>query len=257
MENRGKLRIGIPRVLNIYTYAPLFNAYFESLGVQPENIIYSDYTSSDLYRAGASRGAIDPCFPAKIGISHVYNLIQEKHRKKPLDAIFFPMYDVLHSPLVKIVGANACPTVTATPETVKAAFTKENDVFAEHNVKYIDPVLNFSDRKLFAHQMLQALQPVLGLSLEENDRAVESGFAALKEYETGIRRRARQVLDQLEREDRIGIVMLGRPYHHDPGLNHEILDEFQSWAIPSSRRTLCRLMKISSSACLARKCGPA
>ena len=232
MEGRKKIRIGIPRVLNIYTYAPLFNGYFESLGVQPENIIYSDYTSSELYRAGASRGAIDPCFPAKIGISHVYNLIQEKHRKKPLDAIFFPMYDVLHSPLVKIVGANACPTVTATPETVKAAFTKENDVFAEHNVKYIDPVLNFSDRKLFAHQMLQAWQPVLGLSLEENDRAVASGFAALSEYETNIRRRARQVLDQLEREDRIGIVMLGRPYHHDPGLNHEILDEFQKLGYP-------------------------
>jgi predicted CoA-substrate-specific enzyme activase len=232
MENRGKVRIGIPRVLNIYTYAPLFNAYFESLGVAPENIIYSDYTSSELYRAGASRGAIDPCFPAKIGISHVYNLIQEKHRKKPLDAIFFPMYDVLHSPLVKIVGANACPTVTATPETVKAAFTKENDVFAEHNVKYVDPVLNFADRKLFAHQMLQAWQSILGLSLEENDRAVESGFAALNDYEASIRRRARQVLDQLEREDRIGIVMLGRPYHHDPGLNHEIMDEFQKLGYP-------------------------
>src|SRR5579871_5073604 len=232
MENRRNLRLGIPRVLNIYTYAPLFNAYFESLGVQPENIIYSDYTSSELYRAGASRGAIDPCFPAKIGISHVYNLIQEKHRKKPLDAIFFPMYDVLHSPLTKIVGANACPTVTATPETVKAAFTKENDVFAEHNVKYIDPILNFSDRKLFAHQMLQAWQPVLGVSQGENDRAIESGFTALKEYEASIRRRARQVLDQLEREDRIGIVMLGRPYHHDPGLNHEILDEFQKLGYP-------------------------
>jgi len=232
MESRGKMRIGIPRVLNIYTYAPLFNAYFESLGVQPENIIYSDYTSSELYRAGASRGAIDPCFPAKIGISHVYNLIQEKHRKKPLNVIFFPMYDVLHSPLVKLQGSNACPTVTATPETVKAAFTKENDVFADNNVKYIDPVLNFADRKLFAFQMLSALQHVLGLSEEENDRAVEAGFAALKNYETSIRHRARQVLDQLEREDRIGIVMLGRPYHHDPGLNHEILDEFQKLGYP-------------------------
>jgi predicted CoA-substrate-specific enzyme activase len=232
MQNRGNVRIGIPRVLNIYTYAPLFNAYFESLGVQPENIIYSDYTSSELYRAGANRGAIDPCFPAKIGISHVYNLIQEKHRKKPLNAIFFPMYDVLHSSLVKIVGANACPTVTATPETVKAAFTKENDVFAEHNVQYLNPVLNFADRKLFAYQMLQAWQSVLGLSEAENDRAVESGFHALNEYESSIRRRARETLDQLEREDRIGVVMLGRPYHHDPGLNHEILDEFQKLGYP-------------------------
>ena len=232
MQNRKKLRIGIPRVLNIYAYAPLFNGYLESLGVQPENIVYSDYTSSDLYRAGASRGAIDPCFPAKVGISHVYNLIQEKHRKKPLDVIFFPMYDVLTSPLVKIMAPNACPTVTATPETVKAAFTKENDVFAEHNVKYIDPVLNFADRKLFAHQMLQAWQPLLGLSQAENDRAVEVGFKALANCESSIRRRARQVLDQLEREDRIGIVMLGRPYHHDPGLNHEILEEFQKLGYP-------------------------
>jgi len=232
MQNRSNLRIGIPRVLNIYAYAPLFNAYFESLGVEPENIVYSDYTSSDLYRAGASRGAIDPCFPAKVGISHVYNLIQEKHRKKPLDVIFFPMYDVLTSPLVKIVAANACPTVTATPETVKAAFTKENDVFAEHNVKYIDPMLNFADRKLFAHQMLQAWQPILGLSQEENDRAVEVGYKAMAGYESSIRRRARQVMDQLEREDRIGIVMLGRPYHHDPGLNHEILEEFQKLGYP-------------------------
>jgi len=232
MEKRKNLRIGIPRVLNIYTYAPLFNAYFESLGVKPENIIYSDYTNSELYRAGASRGAIDPCFPAKIGISHVYNLIHEKHRRKHLDAIFFPMFDVLQSPLVKLTGTNACPTVTATPETVKAAFTKENDVFTENNLQYVDPLLNVANRKLFAYQMWQSLQSLMGLSREENDRAVASGYQALKNYETSIRRRARQVLDQLEREDRIGIVMLGRPYHHDPGLNHEILDEFQKLGYP-------------------------
>jgi predicted nucleotide-binding protein (sugar kinase/HSP70/actin superfamily) len=146
--------------------------------------------------------------------------------------IFFPMYDVLTTPLLKVVGNNACPTVTATPETVKAAFTKESDVFAEHNVKYLDPILNFAERKLFAYQMYQAWQPILGLSEEENDRAVEAGFEALKDYETSIRRRARQVLDQLEQEDRIGIVMLGRVYHHDPGLNHEIMDEFQKLGYP-------------------------
>jgi len=232
MEARKKMRVGIPRVLNAYAYAPMFNGYLESLGLQPENIIYSDYTTPELYRAGASRGAIDPCFPAKIGIPHVYNLIQEKHKKKPLNVIFFPMYDVLHSPLVNITGANACPTVTATPETVKAAFTKESDFFKENGLIYLDPILNFKDRKLFAHQMLQAWQPLLGLSEEENDRAIEVGFKAMADYEKSIRDRARQTLDQLEREDRIGIVMLGRVYHHDPGLNHEILDEFQKLGYP-------------------------
>ncbi|HEX3471325.1 MAG TPA: acyl-CoA dehydratase activase-related protein, partial [Silvibacterium sp.] len=47
-----------------------------------------------------------------------------------------------------------------------------------------------------------------------------------------IRRQARETLDQLEREDRIGIVMLGRVYHHDPGLNHEIMEEFQKLGYP-------------------------
>jgi predicted CoA-substrate-specific enzyme activase len=232
MQNRPNLRIGIPRVLNAYTYAPLFNSYFESLGLKAENLIYSDYTSPELYRAGASRGAIDPCFPAKIGIAHVHNLLTLKAAKKPLDLIFFPMVDVLHTPLVNLTGSNACPTVTACPETVKAAYTKENDVFAENNVRYVNPVLNLQDRKLLAHQMFTAFQLVLGLSPEENQRAIEAGYHALEEYETGIRLKARDVLDQLEREDRIGIVMLGRPYHHDPGLNHEILDEFQKLGYP-------------------------
>lgn len=232
MQKRKELRVGIPRVLNQYVYAPLFNAYLESLGVLSQNIVYSDYTSSELYRAGSSRGAIDPCFPAKIGIAHVHNLLTVKSQHKRFNVIFFPMVDVLHSKLVNLTGINACPTVTATPETVKAAYTKENDVFAEAGVTYLSPILNFTDRKLLAYQMFQAWELVLGLSKEENERALEAGFKALEDFENGIRRRAREVLDQLERENRIGIVMLGRPYHHDPGLNHEIMDEFQKLGYP-------------------------
>ena len=232
MDRRKDFRIGIPRLLNTYTYAPLFNAYFASLGIQSENIVYSDYTTPDLYRAGASRGAVDPCYPSKIGIAHVYNLLAAKHSKKPLHAIWFPMYDVLHTPLVNLTGSNACPTVTATPNAVKAAFTKESDLFAENGITYLDPILNLQDRNICAEQMYRAWTPLLGLSREENDRAIEVGFQALTDCENEIRRQARETLDQLEREDRIGIVMLGRVYHHDPGLNHEIMEEFQKLGYP-------------------------
>jgi predicted CoA-substrate-specific enzyme activase len=232
MKQRATFRVGMPKVLNMYVYAPLFSAYLESLGVEPENVIYSDYTSHEMYKMGAGRGAIDPCFPSKIGIPHVYNLIWVKHAKKPLNAIFFPMIDVLCSPLKHTSGSNACPTVTATPDAVKAAFTKETDVFADHGITYLDPILNLADRRLFALQMFQAWAPVLGISEEENERAVEQGFKALEEYESSLRRRARETLDMLERENRIGIVMLGRVYHHDPGVNHEIMDEFQKLGYP-------------------------
>ncbi len=232
MQKRSEFRIGMPRLLNTYTYAPMFNAYFASLGLKAENLIYSDYTTPELYRAGASRGAIDPCYPSKIGIAHVYNLITTKHSKKPLNAIWFPMYDRLHTSLVNLTGSNACPTVTATPEVVKAAFTKESEIFAENGISYIDPILDLQDKKICADQMYKAWGPVLGLSREENERAIEAGFKALFDCEAEIRRQARETLDQLEREDRIGIVMLGRVYHHDPGLNHEIMEEFQKLGYP-------------------------
>jgi predicted nucleotide-binding protein (sugar kinase/HSP70/actin superfamily) len=232
MKNRATLRVGMPKVLNMYVYAPLFSAYLESLGIEPENIIYSDYTSHEMYKAGAGRGAIDPCFPSKLGIPHVYNLMWVKHAKKALNVIFFPMIDVLVSPLKCASGSNACPTVTATPDAVKAAFTKETDVFAEHGIQYLDPILNLADRRLFSLQMFRAWAPVLGLSEEENECAVEEGFKALAGSESSLRSRARETLDMLERENRIGIVMLGRPYHHDPGVNHEIMDEFQKLGYP-------------------------
>ncbi len=232
MERRKDFRIGIPRLLNTYSYAPLFNAYFASLGIRGENIVYSDYTTPELYRAGASRGAVDPCYPSKIGIAHVYNLLAAKHSKKPLHAIWFPMYDVLHTHLVNLTGSNACPTVTATPNAVKAAFTKESDLFAENGIVYLDPILNLQDRRICSDQMYKAWAPILGLSREESDRALECGFRALAECEADIRRQARATLDQLEREDRIGIVMLGRVYHHDPGLNHEIMEAFQKLGYP-------------------------
>jgi activator of 2-hydroxyglutaryl-CoA dehydratase/predicted nucleotide-binding protein (sugar kinase/HSP70/actin superfamily) len=232
MKQRGQLRIGIPRVLNMYAYTPLFSSYLESLGVRAESVVYSDFTTRDMYRAGSSRGSIDPCFPSKVAIAHVHNLVFNKHAHKPLQAIFFPMFDVLMSPLVNANGHNACPTVSVTPETVEAAYTKETDLFAERGIRYVHPLVNLSDHKLFARQMFQAWALILGLSEAENERAIEIGYRELGRFESSIRRRAREVLDQLESERKLGIVMLGRPYHHDPGINHEITEQFQKLGYP-------------------------
>ncbi len=232
MKARATHRVGMPKVLQMYLYAPMFSAYLESLGVQPENIVYSDFTSQELYRTGSGRGAIDPCFPSKIGIPHVYNLVFQKHQKKPLNTIFFPMIDTLHQPLKNCSASSACPTVTATPDAVKAAFTKESDIFAENGIQYLDPILNIHDLKLFGLQMWQTWAPILGVSEDENERALQAAVKAFDDYDAGLKKRAREVLDQLERENRLGIVMLGRVYHHDPGLNHEIMEEFQKLGYP-------------------------
>jgi len=233
MKRRAALRIGIPRVLNQYTCNPAFSAYFESLGIPAENLIYSDYTSEEMYKAGAKRGSIDPCFPSKVGIPHVHNLLYVHHQKKPLDIIFFPMIDDLPSDLVNAQSHRACPTVTATPAATKAAFVKESDLFTEMGVQFLNPLINCGTPVLFERQMYDTFKDLLGLSAEESHRASEEATKAMQHFSEGIlRKQGREILKKLEAEDGIGIVLLARPYHNDPGLNHEILEEFQKLGYP-------------------------
>jgi len=233
LGRREELRIGIPRVLNQYSVNPLFSAYFESLGVPPQNLVYSAFTTEELYKRGAKRGAIDPCFPSKVAIPHVHDLLYRAHTRKPLDIIFFPMIDALPSPLSNTQGCRACPTVTTTPAAVKAAFTKESDLFAETGVRFISTFVNPDEPRLLEKQMWDDFRDVLGLSRGEHRRAVDAGYEALEGFSRDLQGAARETLEELEREDRLGIVVLGRPYHNDPGICHEILDEFQRIGYPA------------------------
>ena len=56
MKKRSTLRVGMPRVLNMYLYAPLFSAYLESLGVEPENLVYSEFTGQEMYAPAPAVG---------------------------------------------------------------------------------------------------------------------------------------------------------------------------------------------------------
>jgi len=232
LEKRARIRVGIPRVLAFYAYAPLISCYLESLGIQPGNIVYSDFTSEELFRVGSKRGSIDPCYPSKLGLAHVHNLLFEKHKRKPLDFIFFPMFDVLRSPLVNIRASNACPTTALTPEVVRAAYTKESDLFAQNGVVYLNPLLDISKPDLLARQLFEAWGPHLKLSRKENREAVQAGYAGLNRDEADIRQKARDFIDRLEKEGGVGGVLLGRPYHHDSGINLGIPEELQKRGYP-------------------------
>jgi predicted CoA-substrate-specific enzyme activase len=233
ISRRAQIRVGMPRALAMYSLGPWFTAWFESLGLLARNLVWSDQTSDELFKAGAKRGAIDPCFPSKIGIPHVHNLLYGKHTaERPLDFIFFPMIDSLPSFLEGVIDRRSCPTVATTPEAVKAAFTKERDLFAERGVRYLDPFLNFAEPALLARQMYLAFRDALGLTPEENARACRAAWTHLDAAGLRLRNQARRVLDRLEATDRIGIVLLSRPYHSDPGVCHDIPGEFQKLGFP-------------------------
>ena len=63
---RRSIRIGIPRVLNLYSTAPFFRTYFETLGIQKQNVVFSEETTEEMWVEGGKYGSVDPCYPSKV-----------------------------------------------------------------------------------------------------------------------------------------------------------------------------------------------
>jgi predicted CoA-substrate-specific enzyme activase len=232
MEKRRQLRIGLPRVLNLYSCAPFFLGYFMALGLSHRQLVFSAYTDQELYRRGARRGSIDPCFPSKLGIAHVHDLLERVHARKALTHIFFPMIDGLPTTLRGVQASKSCPTVVATAEATHAAFVTEGDLFARHGIALKKTFVSLDHPELCARQMHEDWGETLGFGFEESRHAVEQGLRALARFYEKMRSRQRAELDALERDGRVGIGVLGRPYHNDPGINHGILEELQRAGYP-------------------------
>ncbi len=232
-EKRKKIRIAIPRVLNIYSTAPLWRAYFETLGIEPANVVWSDYTSEEMWQEGGKYGSIDPCYPSKVAQAHIHNLLFHKHGdKKKLNYIFFPILTHVPSYLTHNVDTACCPIVSGTPEVMKAAFTKENDFFAERGIRYLDPALTMNEPHLFKKQMYNFFGPLLDVTEDESDFAVDQGWKVMDRFDEEVQAKGREVLNWAEANGKMTLLLIGRPYHLDPGLNHSVLDEFQVLGYP-------------------------
>jgi predicted nucleotide-binding protein (sugar kinase/HSP70/actin superfamily) len=100
-------------------------------------------------------------------------------------------------------------------------------------IEFLNPLINNGVPKLFERQMYGTFKDILGLTPEENRRATEEAMKAMEKFNNGImRKQGLDIIKKLEGEDGIGIVLLARPYHNDPGLNHDILEEFQKLGYP-------------------------
>lgn len=234
-KRRKSLRVGIPRVLNIYSTAPFIRTYFETLGFGRSNVVFSDQMSEEMWVEGGKYGSIDPCFPSKGAQAHIHNLLFHKHepaRKRPLNYIFFPILTHVNNFVEDTQDNASCPIVAGTPNVMKAAFTKEVDFFKERGIEYLDPALSFAEPILLAKRMFETFGERLEITEDENDHACREGLEALKAFDLDLQDKGRAILETVEAEDRIAILVLNRPYHADPGLNHGIPDEFQVLGYP-------------------------
>jgi predicted nucleotide-binding protein (sugar kinase/HSP70/actin superfamily)/activator of 2-hydroxyglutaryl-CoA dehydratase len=234
-QRRRQIRIGIPRVLNMYSTAPFFRAYFEALGLPSSHVGFSSPTSEEMWTTGGKYGSVDPCFPSKVVQAHVHELLFHTHRPDrgaALHYLFFPILTHVPNFVTDTMDNATCPIVAGTPDVIKAAFTKELDFFAQRGIEYVAPALTFAEPTLLARSLFETWGERLGVTEDESDHACLEGWRALAAFDADLQEKGRAILETVEAEDRIAILVLGRPYHADPGLNHGIPDELQARGYP-------------------------
>ncbi len=205
-----RMTIGVPRVLNMYENFPFWNALLVGCGFAVQ---LSDSSSNALFKKGtASVMSENICFPAKLVHGHIEDLIE-----KGVERIFYPMVYYEHCEFNDAANCFNCPIVSGYPDVVRSAI----DPQGVHGIPLDQPVVSFQDVQLLEKACWEYLRG-LGVRARQFKRAFKQAFQAQAEYKEAVRALATQILDEARVERRQVILLLGRPYHLDPLINHGV-----------------------------------
>lgn len=207
-EFEGKLRIGIPRVLNMYEDFPFWFTFFNQLGCE---VVLSDYTTKDQYNTAIDTIPSDTaCYPAKAVHGHIRDLAQAQ-----VDLIWYPC--IQHGPKEFSHDNNYhCPMVISYPELIR---NNMQDVMGK--TPFYAPFLPLADKKSLVPALVKALKD-LPFSKSEISNAVETAWAEQEKCKADYREMTKKTVSRLVAEQVPTIVLAGRPYHLDSGINHGI-----------------------------------
>ena len=207
-EFEGKLRIGIPRVLNIYEDFPFWFTFFHQLGCE---VVLSNYTTKDQYNKAIDTIPSDTaCYPAKAVHGHIRDFAEAQ-----VDLIWYPC--IQHGPKEFSRDNNYhCPMVISYPELIR---NNMQDVMGE--TPFYAPFLPLADKKSLVPALVKALKD-LPFSKGEISDAVEVAWAEQEKCKADYREMTKKTVSRLVAEQVPTIVLAGRPYHLDSGINHGI-----------------------------------
>lgn len=216
-EKATRGTIGIPRVLNIYEDYPFWFTFFTELGYQ---VIISGRSSNKIYELGMDTIPSDSaCYPAKMAHGHIVDLIN-----KGVNKIFYPCIPYARSEDKEADNHYNCPIVTSYPETINANM----DSLQEQNMIFYHPFLPLDMPRRMLKRVSEELKPE-GIPKHELARALAKAYAELDRYKEDVRIKGEETLNYI-RENKIkGIVLVGRPYHIDPEINHGIPEMISSY----------------------------
>ena len=212
--------IGIPRVLNIYENYPFWATFFKELGFR---VVLSPLSGRKIYELGMeSIPSESECYPAKLAHGHVQWLINNG-----IETIFHPCVFYEKQETKGAQNHFNCPIVVSYPENLK----NNVEAVADGNVRYIRPFMAFTDKKTVKKRMRELCIKEWNIDSRETDRAVDLAWNEQIKAKDDIRHKGRELLDKMTADGSRGVVLVGRPYHVDPEINHGIPEMIASYGL--------------------------
>jgi predicted CoA-substrate-specific enzyme activase len=201
--SRDARTIGIPRMLYVNDFLPYWQVFFGELGFR---VVLSEKTNRTLVNRAIESSAAETCFPAKVAIGHIQDLLDKK-----VDVLFLPSFIQFPASHGQAGNSQACPYAQALPYIAKASIK-----FGDATV--IEPVLLLQDERHFEKSM-QEIGKSLGKNRRSVKRAQRIAWSVQENYHVVAEQRGREVLSTLKAGEK-ALVLVGRNYNTcDTGLN--------------------------------------
>ena len=218
LENPSRGTIGIPRTLNIYEDYPFWHTFLTELGYRVE---LSSKSSAQIYYKGLATIPSDSlCYPAKLAHGHVMDLVE-----RGITKIFYPCAPYNFD--TRSDNFYNCPIVASYAENIR----NNMDILRERGVKFMQPFLPVHDMTKLKKRLVEEFASE-GVSSREISVAVDKASAELERYRRDVKNFGDELLSRLERTGEHAILLVGRPYHIDPEINHGIAEMIQSYGLP-------------------------
>ena len=203
--------IGIPRVLNMYEDYPFWFTFLTELGFR---VIISEKTTRKTYEKGMeSMPSESVCFPAKLSHGHIISLIDQG-----IKTIFYPCMPFSRKEFKQADNKYNCPIVISYSEVLK----NNVEELKEKNIKFLNPFLPF-DPKTLAETIMDLPEfKEYNFTKKELMQAAKKAEKEYQNFKNDIRAKGKEALAYMKEHNLKGIVLVGRPYHTDPEVNHGI-----------------------------------
>jgi predicted nucleotide-binding protein (sugar kinase/HSP70/actin superfamily) len=154
------------------------------------------------------------------------------HESRALDALFLPAVTHAVVPTTGTSGCMSCPIVAASGYTALAALRRDRDTLAELGITALSTELCLADPARLDEQLYRSLAEWLQLDRETHRVALRAGLAFARAGVERRRARGARVLADATKRGRAVVVVLARPYHADPGVNHGIATALAARGVP-------------------------